>query len=223
MACAVCKKSGHDRRNCPLLIKSEETKLELALTERRYILEAINSVTALIKIPMVTAGVWFMISRGNPTLGVLNKAILAAELSPIIGDITFPEGVLLGAAIESTEDMVNILNKEGLMETYEKLYEEFETITSPIAEILFPLLIPESTKKKSCAELGQRVWEMHLEATGKMEGPEGVVVDPRPDLFNARKIAATYAFQSNLKAMKDKGCARPTHPYLSPEAQWDRL
>ena len=56
-----------------------------------------------------------------------------------------------------------------------------------------------------------------------MEGPEGVVVDPRPDPFNARKIAATYSFGVNLKAMKDKGCPRPTHPYFSPEAQWDAL
>lgn len=223
MACSVCGKKGHDIRACPVNAENEKVKLELALTQRRYLLESINTITELLKVPMVAAGVWFTISRGNPTLGVLNKAILAAELSPIIGDITFPEGVLLGAAIESTEDMVNILNKEGLMDAYDKVVEEFETVTSPVAELLFPLIIPESTKKKSCAELGQRVYDMHLEATGKMEGPEGVVVDPRPDPLNARKIAATYAFGVNLKAMKDKGCARPTHPYFSPEAQWNRL
>ena len=32
-------------------------------------------------------------------MGALNKAILTAELAPIVGDIKFPEGVLLGAAI----------------------------------------------------------------------------------------------------------------------------
>jgi len=223
MACAVCKKSGHDRRNCPLLIKSEEAKLELALTERRYLLEAINSVTALIKIPMVTAGVWFMMSRSNATLGVLNKAILTAELTPVLGDIKFPEGVLLGAAIESTEDLVNILHGEGLMDSWDKVKEAAEKVALPIGDILVPFLTPESMKKKSCEELGQRVYELHLMATGKMEGPEGVVVDPRPDPLGARKASATVAFGFNLKAMKDKGCDRPTHPYFSPEDQWDAL
>jgi len=223
MACSVCGKKGHDIRACPVNAESEKVKLELALTQRRYLLESINTITELLKVPMVAAGVWFTISRSTPTLGVLNKAILAAELSPIIGDITFPEGVLLGAAIESTEDMVNILNKEGLMEAYEKVYSELEKLALPVGDILVPFLTPESIKKKSCSELGQRVYEMHLAATGKMEGPEGVVVDPRPDPFNARKIAATYSFGVNLKAMKDKGCPRPTHPYFSPEAQWDAL
>ena len=224
MACSVCGKKGHDIRACPVNAESEKVKLELALTQRRYLLESINTITELLKVPMVSAGVWFALSRSNPTLGVLNKAILAAELSPIIGDITFPEGVLLGAAIESTEDMVNILNKEGIMkETWEKLYEEFEKVAIPFGDILVPFFTPESMKNKSCAELGKRVWEMHLLATGQMEGPEGVIPDPRPDPLGARKAAATVAFGFNLKAMKDNGCPRPTHPYLSPEAQWEAL
>jgi len=221
VACAACKKSGHDRRNCPLLKKSEETKLELALTERRFLLEAVNSVTALIQIPMVTAGVWFMISRSNATLGVLNKAILTAELAPIIGDIKFPEGVLLGAAIESTEDFVNLLHGEGLMEPFEALKTAAEKVAIPIGDVLVPFLTPESMKKKSCEDLGQRVWEMHLMATGKKEGPEGVVDDPSTNA--AKRAAATLAFGFNLKAMKDKGCDRPTDPYYSPPEQWDRL
>jgi len=223
MACSVCGKKGHDIRACPVKAEEDKVKLELALTERRYLLESINTITELLKVPMVSAGVWFAMSRSSPTLGVLNKAILAAELSPIIGDITFPEGVLLGAAIESTEDMVNILNKEGLMDPFNLLLTEFEKVAIPLGDILVPFLTPESMKKKSCAELGQRVWEMHLMANGNMEGPEGVIPDPRPDPLGARKAAATVAFGFNLKAMKDKGCPRPTHPYLSPEAQWEAL
>ena len=49
-----------------------------------------------------------------PLLGALNKAILTAELAPIVGDIKFPEGVLLGAAMESTEDLLNLLEGYGL-------------------------------------------------------------------------------------------------------------
>ena len=220
MACAACKKSGHDRRNCPLLKKSEETKLELALTERRFLLEAVNSVTALIQIPMVTAGVWFMISRSNATLGVLNKAILTAELAPVIGDIKFPEGVLLGAAIESTEDFVNLLSGEGLMESWDKVYSTAEKVAIPFGDVLVPFLTPESMKKKSCEELGQRVWEMHLMATGKKETPEGLI---DYDWGAVNVATATVAFGFNLKAMKDKGCDRPTHPYYSPPEQWARL
>ena len=64
---------------------------------------------ACYRFPWLQSGVWFYISRTNPVMGALNKAILTAELAPIVGDIKFPEGVLLGAAMESTEDLLNLL------------------------------------------------------------------------------------------------------------------
>jgi len=97
-------------------VKQTAAEIELQLSERRFILEAINTGAALLQVPIVTAGVWFYLSRTNPALGALNKAILAAELTPIIGDIQFPEGVLLGAAMESTEDFLAILEKAGLLD-----------------------------------------------------------------------------------------------------------
>lgn len=176
---------------------------------------------------MISAALWFAISRSNATLGVLNKAILTAELAPLIGDIKFPEGVLLGAAIESTEDMVNLLHGEGLMDSWEKMIEAAKKVALPLGDLLVPFLTPESMKNKSCEELGRRVWEMHLMATGKIEGPEGVIPDPNwpvdDPLGGPRRATATIAFGFNLKAMKDKGCPRPTHPYLSPESQWAAL
>jgi len=220
--CGVCRKAGHTRRHCPILKDKNATELELALTQRRFVLEAVNSVTALLQIPMVTAGVWFMMSRSNATLGVLNKAILTAELAPIIGDIKFPEGVLLGAAIESTEDFVNLLSGEGLMEPWDKVYSEAEEkVLIPGGAILYHIIVPEYMKNKSCEELGQQVWKMHLQATGRMEGPEGVVDDPATNSVN--RTAATIAFGMNLKTMKENGCERPTHPYFSPPEQWARL
>jgi len=218
--CGICRKAGHTRRHCPILKDKNATELELALTQRRFVLEAVNSVTALLQVPMVTAGVWFMMSRSNATLGVLNKAILTAELAPVIGDIKFPEGVLLGAAMESAEDFTNMLAAEGLMGFWDELYEAAEKVAIPIGDVLVPFLTPESMRKKSCEELGQRVWEMHLMSTGKKEGPEGLI---DYDWGAVNVATATIAFGFNLKAMKDKGCDRPTHPYFSPPEQWARL
>jgi len=107
MACSVCGKKGHVKPRCPVL-EEKETK------KRAEILEAINAGAALLQVPIVTAGVWFLLSRQNPTLGVLNKAILAAELTPIIGDIKFPEGVVLGASIESLEDLLKMMEGAGV-------------------------------------------------------------------------------------------------------------
>lgn len=220
MPCSICRQSGHTRPKCPVLDKGKRAQIELALTERRYALEAANTFINFIQVPVVTAGLWFAMSRANATLGVLNKAILTAELAPIIGDIKFPEGVLLGAAIESTEDFVNLLSAEGLIGPWEELKEKAEKVAVPYGDALAGWLTPNYMKNKSCADLGQRVWELHLMATDKIEGPEGVVYH---DWGSVNRITATQAFGVNLKAMKDNGCPRPTHPYFSPPEQWDRL
>ena len=94
--------------------KPDPAEIELQLSERRFILESLQTVAQLLQVPLVTAGVWYYISRTNPVMGALNKAILTAELAPIVGDIKFPEGVLLGAAMESTEDLLNLLEGYGL-------------------------------------------------------------------------------------------------------------
>jgi len=56
---------------------AEELKaeIELQLSERRFILETVNTAAALLQVPLVTAVVWFYISRSNPVMGALNKAI----------------------------------------------------------------------------------------------------------------------------------------------------
>ena len=95
--------------------KPTAAEIELQLSERRFILEALNTSASVLQVPIVTAFIWFYLSRTNAALGALNKAILAAELAPIVGDIQFPEGVLLGAAMESTEDFLAILEKSGLL------------------------------------------------------------------------------------------------------------
>ena len=78
-------------------VKQTTAEIELQLSQRRFILEALNTGATVLQLPIVSAFVWFYLSRTNTSLGILNKLILAAELTPIIGDIKFPEGVLLGA------------------------------------------------------------------------------------------------------------------------------
>lgn len=164
MACKVCKKTGHDIRACPVHKENEKVKLELALTERRYLLETLDTAANLLQVPVVTAGVWFALSRSNATLGVLNKAILAAELTPVIGDIKFPEGVLLGAAMESTEDLVDILNKAGVLGAWDELIKAAKP--AAITETLLDIISPAS---RTCVELHQR--KIKLETLFR-EGPE---------------------------------------------------
>lgn len=94
--------------------KKTAAQLELQLSERRFMVEAIQAAASLLSVPIITAGVWYLLSKDNLTLSTLNKAIIAAELTPIIGDIKYPEGVLLGASIESLEDFLKLLEKSNI-------------------------------------------------------------------------------------------------------------
>ena len=191
--------------------------VELQLSQRRFILESINTAATLIQVPIVTAGIWYFLSRTNPALGALNKAILAAELAPIIGDLKFPEGVLLGAAMESTEDFLNILQGAGLLDT-EAVISAAEKAAIDSGDLLAEFLMPKGMKLKSCEKLNLDIWEAHLTATGRMEGPEGVIANPDTNIV--AEAAATIQFGMTLKAMKNNGCEKPTHPYYATDKMW---
>jgi len=203
----------------PKKVTPEELKaaVELQLSQRRFVLESINTAATLLQVPIVTAGVWYFLSRTNPALGALNKAILAAELAPIIGDIKFPEGVLLGAAMESTEDFLNILEGHKLLDTG-AVIAAAEQAAIDSGDLLAEFLMPKGMKLKSCEDLNQDLWEAHLAATGRMEGPQGVMADPDTNVLN--QGAATIKFGMTLKAMKNNGCEKPTHPYYATDKMW---
>ena len=234
MACTVCKEPGHDRRNCPL-IKKNPAEIELQLKNRRFALDALNSVTELLKVPMVTAGVWFALSRNEPTLGVLNKAILAAEMAPIIGDIKFPEGVLLGAAIESVEDFVDILNAAGVLTApFNPLYQSAITTGGGAANWLNTLVRggPGIVGGLPCAVQNQLLWMHYLHSIGRKQGPgaaeayaKGTPIPLVPDLTSTSKkrAKAFLDFASAIKSMKKGGCDRPTYPYEVDSAAWDKI
>lgn len=197
-----------------------KAQVELQLSQRRFILESINTGAALLQVPIVTAGVWYYLSRTNPALGALNKAILAAELAPIIGDIQFPEGVLLGAAMESTEDFLKILEGAGLLDA-DEVIKKAESVAIDTGSWLAEFLMPKGMKLKSCEDLNEKLWNAHLAGTGRMEGPQGVV--PNPDTNGILEASGVYEFGFTLLALKNNGCDKPTHPYLVSDKMWAEI
>ena len=175
-----------------------QAAVELQLSQRRFILEAINTGATLIQVPIVTAFVWYYLSRTNAGLGVLNKAILTAELTPLIGDIKFPEGVLLGAAMESSEDMLNILDKAGLLDDPVEVIKDKATETAQdtgdfiVDQVVLPF-IPDDT----CAG-----WTAKAHAAlDKIGVPLGL---------SWRNVEAGVDLVFVLKKMKKQGCPKPS-------------
>jgi len=205
--------------------KPTAAEIELQLSERRFILEAMNSTATLIQVPMITAFIWYYLSRTNATLGALNKAILMAELTPLIGDIKFPEGVLLGAAMESTDDFLAILEKHGLLDA-EKIKEKAqETVIDTgdfVAETIVTLIPPDPNI--TCEKLGNALWNAHLKATNRAEESPGVA-GPKGsgNISGLEQGFWTIQFGLILKEIKTKGCDRPKHPYFVTEEMWSQI
>jgi len=173
--------------------KQTAAEIELQLSERRFILEAMNSTATVLQVPMVTAFVWFYFSRTNAALGALNKAILAAELSPIVGDIKFPEGVLLGAAMESSEDVLKILDKAGVLDdTIEKIKEETIEKTQDTGDFIGDQII-KIIPDRTC-----EYWASDLKKDFDLAKYNPV-----------KNWEASARFWIALKKMKTQGCDQP--------------
>jgi len=185
-----------------------QAAVELQLSERRFILESINSAAALLQVPIVTAGLWYYLSRTNASLGVLNKAILAAELTPLIGDIQFPPGVLLGAAMESTEDFLNILDGAGVIDA-DKVKEEVKEAVEDTGDVLAGLLVGVTGLGKgfTCQEQESAV----------LDAREAALAKDQPWW---QKWGNTSSYGLLLKSLKTNGCDRPG--YIT-EDEWRRL
>jgi len=189
----------------------EELKaaVELQLSERRFILESINTAATLIQVPIVTAFVWYYLSRTNASLGALNKAILAAELAPIVGDIQFPPGVLLGAAMESTEDFLDILEGSNVIPSAEDVKEAAKEAVEDSGDVLADVLVGVTGLGKgfNCQEQESAVFDAREQAS--REGQNA-----------ALKFLNTSAYALLLKSLKTNGCDRPG--YVT-EEDWRRL
>jgi len=166
-----------------------KAEVELQLSQRRFILEAITASSALLQVPIVTAFVWFYLSRTNAALGALNKGILAAELAPIVGDIKFPEGVLLGAAMESSEDLLKLLEGYGLgtVEEWKKAGIDASQDTGDLIANQIVRIIPD----RECEH-----WLNQLN-------------ENQPTLGSALFSAKTVDWFVALKKLKAQGCEQP--------------
>ena len=188
--------------------KPTPAEIELQLSERRFVLEAINASSALLQVPLVTAFLWFYISRTNAALGALNKAILAAELAPIVGDIKFPEGVLLGAAMESSEDLLNLLESYGLG-TAEGWKEAAVKTTQDTGGFLADGIIAATQGAAiSCEELTAKTAQAQRHAAGKFDR-EFTTIEKLLGGEETAKGIGVVAYALNMKQLKQQKCPRP--------------
>jgi len=187
--------------------KPTAAEIELQLSERRFILEAMNTAATVLQVPVITAFVWYYLSRTNAALGALNKAILAAELAPIVGDIQFPPGVLLGAAMESSEDFLKILDESGILDA-DKVKEAAQDAVEDTGDILGGILVGVTGLGKgfNCQEQESAVFDARAAA---LEEKNPVI-----------KAGNTIAYGLLLKSLKTNGCDRPG--YIS-EEKWREL
>ena len=200
--------------------KPTTAEIELQLSERRFILEAVNTAATVIQVPMITAFIWYYLSRTNATLGALNKAILAAELTPLIGDIKFPEGVLLGAAMESTEDFLNILEGAGLLNA-DKVKELAKGAVVDTGDVLADILVGVTGLGKgyNCQEQESAVFAAREAALVKKKNPLELLL--AGDWRGAvTETGNTISYATLLKSLKTNGCDRPG--YVT-EDEWRRL
>jgi len=196
-------------------VKQTAAEIELQLSERRFILEAINTGATVFQLPIVTAFVWFYLSRTNASLGILNKLILAAELTPFIGDIKFPEGVLLGAAMESTEDFSKILEDAGVSTEWVK--EVVEDTGNVLATVLVGVTV--LGKGFTCEEQASAVFDAREAALDKTKNPLELLLagDWRGAIS---ETGNTISYGMLLKSLKTNGCDRPG--YVT-EDEWRKL
>jgi hypothetical protein len=187
--------------------KPTQAEIELQLSERRFLLEMMSTAASVLQVPIVTAFVWYYLSRTNAGLGALNKAILAAELAPIVGDIQFPPGVLLGAAMESSEDFLNILDGAGILDA-DKVKEAALEGVEDTGDILGGVLVGVTGLGKgfTCQEQESAVFDAR---TAALEEKNPVI-----------KAGNTIAYGLLLKSLKTNGCDRPGYIL---EEKWREL
>ena len=103
MACSVCGRNGHKKPNCPIV---KEEKKE----QQQQLITILQTIPLILSNPLVIAGAWLGISRMFPSVNLLNNLIATAEIVPTV-DLNVPQGVVLGAMIDKTDDAINLFNE----------------------------------------------------------------------------------------------------------------
>jgi len=140
MACSGCREKGHTIKTCPK-VKEEKVKIQ-----RDRINMFIQIFPALIQNPVVIAMVWWQISKRVPLFDFFNKVLVGTEAFAVavggsiwdIERINMPEGIVMGAFLQETEDAVEFSSyvKKKILERSEQAHESAEQIPSQIYDHL---------------------------------------------------------------------------------------
>jgi len=104
MACSICREKGHTKPRCPQIKKQKEER-EKFVTET-----AVLALPELLANPLIIAFLWYVFSTTYKPANSVNKVIIGAELVPTL-DLGLPPGVVLGAMMQETDDLIEIWNK----------------------------------------------------------------------------------------------------------------
>ena len=102
MACSVCRENGHKKPNCPIVKEDEQKQIDRAIT-------LLQTLPIIINHPLVIAGIWLQLTKMFPEINVLNNLIAVGEVVPTV-DLNLPQGVVLGAMIDKTDDAIELFN-----------------------------------------------------------------------------------------------------------------
>jgi len=103
MACSECGRNGHKKPNCPIIEEKKEVQMERLIT-------ILQTIPLILSNPLFIAFAWFSFSKMNQGANTLNNIIAIAELVPAV-DLNLPQGVVLGAMLEKSDDVVDYWNK----------------------------------------------------------------------------------------------------------------
>ena len=132
MACSVC------RRNCPIV---KEEKKE----QQQQLITILQTIPLILSNPLVIAGAWLGISRMFPSVNLLNNLIATAEIVPTV-DLNVPQGVVLGAMIDKTDDAINLFNDitDNPIPTREEVKEGTVELGKDVGQFILDFFTPTS-------------------------------------------------------------------------------
>jgi len=139
MACSECGRMGHKKPNCPIIEEKKEIQTERLIT-------ILQTIPLILSNPLFIAFIWFHLSKMNPSINKLNSVIAIGELVPTV-DIGLPEGVVLGAMIEKSDDIVDYWNENSIgnkiEEGKEYVSEGFEYYVDLFKKVFGGKLVPK--------------------------------------------------------------------------------
>jgi len=116
MACSECGRRGHKKPNCPIVEEKKEIQTDRIISIFKTILP---TIPLILSNPLFIAFIWFRLSKMNPTINALNSVIAIGELVPTV-DLSLPQGVVLGAMIEKSDDVIDYWNENSFGSQIEK-------------------------------------------------------------------------------------------------------